>query len=194
VPSLLNQIERVAVTAVELYPGNPRMGNIDAIAASLLENLQYSPLVVQASTRYVLAGNHTLKAARKIGWAEIDVVFVDVDDQAARKIVLSANRTADLGTYDDDALVEMLSYLDGDYAGTGWTEGDVELLITPPPDLDKLGDQFGDPADSDLWPVLKFKVPPEVREDFYDLTAGCDDPDNDTVRFMSLIARARAAR
>src|ERR1035441_9366576 len=33
---------------------------------------------------------------------------------------------------DPDDLVELLSYLDGDYEGTGWTEEDVEALITPP--------------------------------------------------------------
>ena len=37
--------------------------------------------------------------------------------------------------YDDDALVELLSYLDEDYDGTGWTAEDVEALITPPDDL-----------------------------------------------------------
>jgi len=112
--SLLRQIERVPVTSLSFYPGNPRVGNVKVIASSLRENLQYAPLVVQESTRHVLAGNHTLKAARSLGWTEIDVVLVDVDDTRARKIVLSANRTADLGTYDDDALAELLSYLDGD--------------------------------------------------------------------------------
>ena len=34
--------------------------------------------------------------------------------------------------YDDDALVELLSYLDGDYEGTGWSEEDVSALIEPP--------------------------------------------------------------
>jgi hypothetical protein len=33
--------------------------------------------------------------------------------------------------HEDDALVELLSYLDDDYDGTGWTEEDVSALITP---------------------------------------------------------------
>jgi len=132
VPSLLSAIERVPVGSLEFFPGNARRGDVEAIARSLAENEQYAPIVVQRATRHVLAGNHTLKAAQSLGWPEIDVVFVDVDDQRARKINLSSNRTAELGGYDDDALVELLSYLDGDYEGTGWSEEDVSALIDPP--------------------------------------------------------------
>jgi len=127
--SLLSQIERVPVGTLELYPGNPRRGDVKAIAASLGENGQYAPLVVQASTRRVLAGNHTLKAARDLGWEAIDVVLVDVDDQRARKILLSDNRTQELGEgYDQEALAELLASLDGDWAGTGWDAQDVDGL------------------------------------------------------------------
>jgi ParB-like chromosome segregation protein Spo0J len=129
VPSLLDQIERVPIASLITYPGNPRRGDVAVIRESLKENGQFAPLVVQTSTRYVLAGNHTMLAARSLRWAEIDVVFVDVDDQRARKIVLAANRTADKGGYDSDALVELLSYLEGDYAGTGYDEADVQALL-----------------------------------------------------------------
>ena len=59
-------------------------------------------------------------------------------DAEARKINLADNRRlSDLALDDTDALVELLSYLDGDYEGTGWTDPDVERMITPPePDPD----------------------------------------------------------
>jgi ParB family chromosome partitioning protein len=131
--SLLDQIERVPVGSLEFYPGNPRRGNVQVIAESLRENAQYAPIVAQRSTRYVLAGNHTLRAAKSLGWPEIDVVFVDVDDTRARKILLSSNRTSDVATDDPDALAELLSYLDDDYDGTGWSAEDVAKLIEPLP-------------------------------------------------------------
>lgn len=127
--SLLGQVERVPVSSLGFYPGNPRVGDVPAIAESLRENGQYAPLVVQASTRRVLAGNHTLKAAMSLGWDEVDVVLVDADDARARKIVLSANRTADLGAYDDSALAELLTALEDDFAGTGWAEEDLAALL-----------------------------------------------------------------
>ena len=130
--SLINQVERVPIDSLTLHPQNARRGETGAIAASLSTNAQFAPIVVQASTRYVLSGNHTLKAARELGWTEIDAVIVDVDDKHAHKIMLAANRTADLGAYDNDALAELLSYLDGDYQGTGYTAEYVQALITPP--------------------------------------------------------------
>lgn len=127
-PSLLSKIETVPVSSLELYPGNARKGDLQAIAASLRENGQVSPLVVQQSTRRVLGGNNTLKAASEIlGWAEIDVVFVDVDDKRAAKINAVLNRTADLATYDDSLLLAQLAGLD-DLDGSGYAASDLDEL------------------------------------------------------------------
>lgn len=128
----MKQIEQIPTDSLKQYPNNPRRGNVAVIAESLQRNEQFAPIVVQASTSYVLSGNHTLQAARQIGWTEIDAVVLDVDDDQARRIMLAANRTADVADYDLDALAELLSYLDGDYDGTGYTEADVERLIAPP--------------------------------------------------------------
>lgn len=130
--SLIEQIDRVPVESLTLHPQNARRGDVKAIAASLRVNEQFSPIVVQTSTRYVLSGNHTLMAARELGWQEIDAVFVDVDDDRAYRIMLAANRTADLGGYDNDALAELLSYLDGDFEGTGYSQADVDFLLDYP--------------------------------------------------------------
>lgn len=158
--SLIEQIERVPVDSLALHPQNARRGDVKAIAASLSANAQFSPIVVQASTRYVLSGNHTLMAARELGWQEIDAVFVDVDDKRAYRIMLAANRTADIGGYDNDALAELLSYLDGDYEGTGYTQKDVDFLLDYPepepaeePDEVEAGPPPADPVTKpgDLW-------------------------------------------
>ncbi|MGH3780598.1 MAG: DNA methyltransferase [Pseudonocardiaceae bacterium] len=136
-PSLIDRIERVPVGSLKLHPQNARKGNVPMIAQSLAVNMQYQPLVVQASTRHVLSGNHTLVAARELGWPEVDVVLVDVDDDHAKRIMLSANRTSDLATYDDQLLLELLADLP-DLDGTGYDPGDIEELekalhaTTPP--------------------------------------------------------------
>lgn len=127
-PSLLDQIERVPVDSLTLYPGNARKGDIRAIAASLADNQQVAPIVVQRSTRYVLGGNNTLQAAQSLGWAEIDVVFVDVDDRRARKINVTLNRTADLASYDESLLLAQLADLDGDLDATGYGLDDMDEL------------------------------------------------------------------
>lgn len=128
--SLLSNIESVPVSSVNIHPENPNKGNIDSISESLDENGQFAPIVVQRSTGYVLSGNHTLLAARKLGWEKIDVTYIDVDGAAATKIMLAANKTAQNGDgYDDALLAALLGELDGDYTGTGWTEGEYDDLL-----------------------------------------------------------------
>jgi hypothetical protein len=111
------------------YPGNARRGDVPRIRESL-ENLgQYKPVIVQLSTRYVLAGNHTLAAAIDLGWDEVDVRWVDCDDVTAKRINLVDNRSADLGEYNQQALAELLRSLEGDYTATGYEEDYLTNLL-----------------------------------------------------------------
>jgi hypothetical protein len=128
VTSLLTGIERVPVGVLRGFPGNPRRGNVGLIAESLVVNKQYTPLVVQRATRFVLAGNHTLAAAVSLGWEFLDVVYVDVDDEQARRIMLSSNATSDASGYDVVMLQEILVSLD-DFAGSGWSPDALDDML-----------------------------------------------------------------
>jgi ParB-like chromosome segregation protein Spo0J len=120
-------IQSMAISSLTAYPTNPRRGDIDAIASSLTAHGQYRPIVVQASTKFVLAGNHTLKAAKKLGWKKIKVVLVDVDENTAKKIVLADNRLTDLAGYNEPLLKSLLQALP-ELDGTGFTQSEVETL------------------------------------------------------------------
>ena len=124
---------QMPVADLRPYRGNPRRGNIDAIAASLEAPGQYRPIVVNEGTHTghafeVLAGNHTLQAARKLGWAEVLVSIVDVDEVAAAKIVAVDNRTNDIADYDTDALRALLEGLP-DLDGTGYDLDALDALL-----------------------------------------------------------------
>lgn len=135
------------------FPGNARRGDVPHIRESL-ENLgQYKPVIVQLSTRYVLAGNHTLAAALDLGWDEVDVRWVDCDDATAKRINLVDNRSADLGEYDSRALADLLRSLEGDYTATGY-DGDylsnlLEEMANEALDRDGEGEDDGDDDGSD---------------------------------------------
>ncbi|WP_433225815.1 ParB N-terminal domain-containing protein [Microtetraspora malaysiensis] len=62
---LSGSVERVAISSLKNHPDNPRRGDLDVIAESLRENGQFAPLVVQASTSYILAGNHRYPATTR---------------------------------------------------------------------------------------------------------------------------------
>lgn len=160
--SLLADVQRVAVDALSQHPANPRRGNVGLIAESLRANEQFAPLVVQRATGHVLAGNHTLRAARELGWREIDVVYVDVDDDRAKRILLAANRSADVAGYDDQALADLLRDLP-DLDGTGYGTEDLDRILA---DLAANSATGKEGTDTDPAPV-----PPAPRSKIGDLYA-----------------------
>jgi len=123
--------ERVPVDAIRTHPRNPRRGDLDALVGSIAKNGFYGAIVVQRSTGFILAGNHRYLAAKKAGYTEVPVLYVDVDDKTARRILLADNRTSDLATYDDAALAELLTELrvEHDLMGSGYSDGDVDKLL-----------------------------------------------------------------
>lgn len=174
------------------YHENPRRGDVDAIAESLQVNGQYRAIVVNRGTHTgrpneVLAGNHTLQAAKALGWDTITAHLIDVDDTAARKIVLVDNRTNDVSTNDDHQLLELLRQ-SPDLEGTGYTPEDLDDLVALLQDHDwEDTDAQGilDQADEDKWPKVKATLAPHNYARFEN--AGGD---TDEERIIWLLGRA----
>lgn len=149
------RVVSIGLDSLRRHPRNPRRGDVAAIAESLLAHRLYRPIVVQKSTGFVLVGNHTHQAheycrelpAERLAeagttaadWQVIDAVILDVDDVEATRIMLVDNRTADLGTYDDGVLADLLQDLP-DLVGTGYTGDDLDEI------LDRIAD--AEPAES----------------------------------------------
>ena len=141
----------VPIDSVEPYGDNPRDGDVGSIAVSLERNGQYRPIVVNKRDDAILAGNHTWKAAKSLGWDEIAATFVDVDEATARRIVLVDNRSNDVASYDDQALADLLESIAAEEGpegliGTGFDGDDLDELLA---DLDaqQLPDSLNDPDD-----------------------------------------------
>ena len=144
----VGQVATVPINSLEGYPTNPRRGDIDAIAQSLKAHGQYRPIVVQHGTNYILAGNHTYKAAKKLGWKKIKITYIEVDEQTARKIVLADNRLTDLAGYNEPLLKSLLQALP-ELEGTGFTQSEVDTLdrLTSGEEKSSMGD--GKPLPND---------------------------------------------
>ena len=156
-------VRKLDVTAIKEHPRNPRVGDVDLVADSMREHGQYQPIVIQASTGYVLVGNHRLKAARSLGWTQIDAVTLDVDDDRALRILLMDNKSSDDSSYDNALLFDVLSELP-DLEGTGYDSTDLELLAfdvneQEPVEMPRAVDCNGgetSPAEQIVWGYLQF--------------------------------------
>ena len=132
-------IAGLAVDVALLRPleRNPRIGNVDAIISSYEEFGQIKPIVAKPNedgTYTVIAGNHQLVAAKKLGWKKIAVVVYDVDEKRANAFALADNRTTELGNTDQEIVLQLMSEISTDYQdlllGLGWDEFEVASIST----------------------------------------------------------------
>lgn len=196
----------VAPSELHTFHKNPRRGDTTLIANSLRTHGQYKPICANVGTHTgrpneVLAGNHTLMAFRDVAettddpyWQSILVHWVDVDEDTASRIVAVDNRASEVGTNDNDTLLELLQGLDPakGLEGTGFDDDYVQMLIeatSGPPDLDQLGDQHGDPDPKDAHDSVRLVLGPEVSRRW---TAWRSAHPDDTAALAALLDAAGA--
>lgn len=144
------EYELVDVGRLTPHPDNPRRGNAQLIGELIGSNGFYGAVVAQRSTGHVLAGNHRLAAAVQNGAERLPVIWVDVDDERARRILLADNRSSDQGGYDVQGLLDLLNDLP-DLTGTGYVGDDIDALLASldEGERDAGGREVVDTADAD---------------------------------------------
>jgi ParB-like chromosome segregation protein Spo0J len=125
--------QTIDIDSIQPHPKNVRQGDIGAISESLKAHGQYRPIVVDERTNQILAGNHTWKAAKALGWSQIQVSLIQTkDDDEALRILLADNKATDLADYDNDGLEQLLKQLaesDNGLLGSLYDGDDLDLLI-----------------------------------------------------------------
>lgn len=114
------------IAEVHPHPSNPRRGDVDGIAESLERFGQLAP-VLALPDGTIVAGNHTYRAARKLGWLKIAVVYADLSADDAEAYLIADNRLSDMATYDQEALLDLLRAVK-DLDGTTFQASDVDEL------------------------------------------------------------------
>jgi len=102
--------------------------NLDAIKSSLKKYKQVEPLVVQKSTNIVIGGNGRLEAMKSLGWTEVEITRIDLDNTQAAALGIILNRTAELADWNKETLGSTLQGLEADgwdLSEIGWDAGDL---------------------------------------------------------------------
>lgn len=177
----------VDIDTVSQHPENPNNGDVEEIIESIEINGMYRPIEVQHSTGYIVAGNTTWEACKHMGAGIVPVVYLELTDDEARRIVLVDNRSAQLARIDPALELNMLDRLirnqNGDMRallGTGYDERSLaraEKIAQTPMNLDTTPN----------WPTLSIQLPPKLIAAFREMT---DEADTDRDRFELLLRMA----
>jgi hypothetical protein len=126
------EYELVPIDSLNVHPRNARQGDVGAIHESITQNGFFGACLVQKSTRTIIAGNHRYMAAEAAGMDQVPVIWADVDDDRALRILLADNKTNDDASYDDAKLADILTELAAlsDLSGTGYNGDDLDRLIS----------------------------------------------------------------
>ena len=133
-------VKMMPIGDVVPYEKNPRLNDqaVDAVASSIREFGFKVPIVVDGKG-VVVSGHTRLKAAKKLGLAEVPVIVADdLDDTKIKAFRLADNKVAELADWDESLLIKELEEL-GDL---NYDMGQFEFEL----DLD---DADGDGSDGD---------------------------------------------
>ena len=152
------------------HPDNNNNGDLDEIDDSFEINGMYRPIIVQDSTGYILAGNHTWMALAGRGAQRVPVIRLDVDEDAAYRILLGDNAIAAKAIRDNAQTVAILRKLEDSekgLRGTGFNTNDLEVIKTLS-EMPLETNEFGQ------WPTLTFTIHPRIRKVFKEMTREAD--------------------
>lgn len=110
----------VPITEIVKDPANLRLHNdksLEGVRGSLAKFTQRKNVVVNRRTGVIEAGNGTVEALIRNGKTHVAVVWVDDDPVTATAYAIADNRTAELSTWDTEALVTTAKAIDFEVPG-----------------------------------------------------------------------------
>lgn len=158
------------IDSIQPAPYNYNNGDVEVIAESIEQNGMYRPVYVQASTGYVIAGNHTWLACKSLGSDAIPTVLLDCDDTTAKRIMIEDNEAAKKATPDNGLLLALLTEIKEDtgHLLASVTQEDYEVL-------QHLNEIPLDTEEFAQWPTFSVQLPPNVLRGFMWMTRQAED-------------------
>lgn len=136
---MIREARRIPIHSIRPHPRNYRR-HPEMQIAHLMESLRAHGMaknIVASSDGYILAGHAVWEAARRLGFEEISVVFLDVshDDPSALRFLIADNEIASLAISEDPVLADLLRDVEstiGHLLGTGWEPEMRDALFSTP--------------------------------------------------------------
>lgn len=129
------QVLDVSISRPRPHPRNTRQHpeeNIKAIMASLSKFGQQVPIVLGESD-YIIKGNGTFEAAKRLGWRTVKAVISPLKSEDQLAFSVADNKTGESSVFDYVALSEVIRELDRaefDLGALGFQEFELKPLLS----------------------------------------------------------------
>lgn len=130
------QIESTLIDTLNVAKYNPRkdLKSTDAEYIKLKNSIEHfgyvDPVIVNKRTMTVVGGHQRLKVLKDLGYKNIDVVYVDLDEKDEKALNIALNKIS--GDWDAEKLEDLLRDINLD------TDYDIELTGFTNEEIDKL--------------------------------------------------------
>ena len=150
----------------------------DALRGALNEVGWVAPVIENARTGYLVDGHERVWQALQNDDADVPYVQVDLSPEEEAYVLATLDPIGAMAHTDPQKLDELLHEVQSGEAGVQQLLVDLSESagmyledVPPPPDLDELADQYGEPREDDFWPVIRVKVSPEINARYKALIA-----------------------
>lgn len=116
------ELIKVKISDIHPYEKNPRKNDaaVKELATSIQECGYCNPIIVDENM-VILAGHTRLKALKKLGWKECDVIVREgLTEEQKKKYRIFDNRTGEFAEWDIDLLIEEMEGLDFSAFDINW--------------------------------------------------------------------------
>ena len=154
--------EWVDIESITPWERNPRMNEhaVQQVAVSIQQFGFLNPIIVQKSTKKIVAGHTRHKAAKSLGLAQVPVIFADLDNSKAQAYAIADNKLGELASWDDSLLAELLGELkeeEFDLSSLGFDEIELADLFNDE-NIRELNDEGFDEDEIDYDGKVKISV------------------------------------
>lgn len=195
---------------------NPKDHDTAGISASMTRFGYIEPVTIDERDGTLISGHgriETLVAAKAAGREppDEDIIVDDDGDWTVpvnrgwsskneieqKGALIALNKWVEAGGWHERTLADLLqSISDSPFGldGVGVDRNELDDLLATlagPPDLDELLDRLDPPTEEEFWPVLRFRIPPKLRERYLALVSGVDGGESE--QFAHLVDLAEKA-
>ena len=156
------KIETRRLSDIKPYPNNPRKNDnaVDGVAESIKQCGYCAPIIVDENG-IILAGHTRLKALKKLGWKEAEVVVRDgLSAEQKKKYRLLDNKTGEIALWDTELLQAELVDINFDGYDFGFDIQDEKVIQEDNFDIEQAMSESAEPIAKlgDLWKLGKHRL------------------------------------